>query len=401
MRKPGSWQSRVVAAAAVLAAGIGGWHWLLSDAAEPAPAAAAPAAAAPAPASQVAGSAPGPYSAAGLVAREQQLRLWSQRQERAEQVYRAYYEATRYPPTARPIAEHPDQVQPFAPVQEDLPMRDADGRPVPGLRLRSTQDRVFVASSESVRMTLQAFDGSGTVVPLQVRSAAAQTLPDGKALVQLVRADVPFTDDGAGADEVAGDEVHSGRLTPATQGFAGQGGSIRVRVDLQANGQAGTVGFDVIYVPDAAGRWAGVREALVDGDLHFYLKAEVPVAGRYVASARVRDASGVPFALLQFNEMLPAGSVEFDLVLPGLLVHDRQPAFPLQLVDVDGFLLKPDAFPDRVPLPRLPGVVHLSQRYGIDAFSSRQWQSEERDRYLAEYARDVVRAEGEIARLRR
>jgi hypothetical protein len=93
--------------------------------------------------------------------------------------------------------------------------------------------------------------------------------------------------------------------------------------------------------------------------------------------------------------------VEFDLTLPGLLVHDREPAFPLQLVDVDGFLLKPDAFPDRVPLPRLPGVVHASQRYGIDAFSSRQWQSEERDRYLAEYARDVVRAEGEIARLRR
>jgi hypothetical protein len=93
--------------------------------------------------------------------------------------------------------------------------------------------------------------------------------------------------------------------------------------------------------------------------------------------------------------------VEFDLALPGLLVHDRQPEFPLQLVDVDAFQLKPDAFPDRVPLPRLPGVVHLSQRYGIDAFSSRQWQSEERDRYLAEYARDVVRAEGEIERLRR
>jgi hypothetical protein len=397
--KSGSWLSRLIVATAVLAAGIGGWYWLLSDAAEPPSSAAA--AVEPAPAPRVAGSGPAPYSTAGLAVREQQLQLWSQRQERAEQVYRAYLEATRYPPTARPISEHPDQMQPFAPVQEDLPMRDAEGRPVSGLRLRSTQDRVFVGSGESVRMTLQAFDGSGAVVPLQVRRAAAQTLPDGKALMQLVRVEVPFTDDGAGADEVAGDQIHAGRLTPGSQGFAGQAGSIRVRVDFEANGQTGTVGFDVIHAPDQAGRWAGVREALVEGDLHFYLKAEVPVAGRYVASARVRDASGVPFALLQFNEVLPAGSVEFKLALPGLLVHDRQPEFPLQLVDVDAFQLKPDAFPDRVPLPRLPGVVHLSQRYGIDAFSSRQWQSEERDRYLAEYARDVVRAEGEIERLRR
>jgi hypothetical protein len=70
-------------------------------------------------------------------------------------------------------------------------MRDAEGRPVAGLRLRTTQDRVFVGNGESVRMTLQAFDGSGAVVPLQVRRAAAQTLPDGKALVQLVRVEVP------------------------------------------------------------------------------------------------------------------------------------------------------------------------------------------------------------------
>jgi hypothetical protein len=50
-----------------------------------------------------------------------------------------------------------------------------------------------------------------------------------------------------------GDQIHAGRLTPATQGFAGQAGSIRVRVDVDANGQAGTVGFDVINAPDQGG----------------------------------------------------------------------------------------------------------------------------------------------------
>lgn len=388
--------------ALVVLAVVLGWRW---RAAEADSAAEAKVVAARTPSSQVgpsnaslpAGS--GPFTAAGLVARRQQLAQWQQRYARAEQVYSSYRDATRYPPESRPIDEHPDQLRPFDPVVEELPLRDASGKPLKDLRLRTTQERVFASGAESSRFTIEAMDGTGRAVPIQVQRSAAQTIPDSKTLITIIQANVPFTDDGMGADEVAGDGKYSGRLAPASQGFAGHSGTIRVLVQLSANGEQGVAAFDLVYTPAVPATWAGVREAPEDGGLNFYLKAQVKTAGRYVASARVYDANGVPFALLQFNEEVAAGPAEFKLPLAGALIHDRQPAFPLQLVDVEGFLLRPDTFPDRAMMPRQAGVVHSSRRYELDSFSSAEWQSEERARYLAEYGRDVKEALDAMARL--
>ena len=340
-----------------------------------------------------------PFTAAGLAARQQQLALWQQRYSRAEQVYNSYRDATRYPPESRPIDEHPDQVRPFDPVVEELPLRDASGKPLKDLRLRTTQERVFASGAESSRFTIEATDAGGRAVPIQVQRSAAQTIPDSKTLINIIQANVPFTDDGMGADEVAGDGKYSGRLAPASQGFAAHSGTIRVLVQLSANGEQGVAAFDLVYTPAVPATWAGVREAPEEGGLNFYLKAQVKTAGRYVASARIYDANGMPFALLQFNEEVGAGPAEFKLPLAGALIHDRQPTFPLQLVDVEGFLLLPDTFPDRAMMPRQAGVVHSSRRYDLDSCSSAEWQSEERDRYLAEYGRDVKEALDAMARL--
>ena len=395
-RVSGLWVA-VAAVAALL-----GWRWYVAeaDAAAEAQAASAQAQSSPAARSNASPSAAaGPFTAAGLAARQRQLALWQQRYARAEQVYSSYRDATRYPPESRPIDEHPDQVRPFDPVVEELPLRDASGKPVKDLRLRTTQERVFASGAESSRFTIEATDGAGRAVPIQVQRSAAQTIPDSKTLITIVQADVPFSDDGMGADEVAGDGRYSGRLAPAAQGFAAYAGTIRVMVQLSANGEQGVAAFDVVYTPAVPATWAGVREAPEEGGLNFYLKAMVKTAGRYVASARVYDANGVPFALLQFNEEVGAGPAEFKLPLAGALIHDRQPAFPLQLVDVEGFLLRPDIFPDRAMMPRQAGVVHSSRRYDLGGFSSSEWQSEERDRYLAEYGRDVKEALDAMTRL--
>ena len=117
-------------------------------------------------------------------------------------------------------------------------------------------------------------------------------------------------------------------------------------------------------------------------------------------SARVFDAKGAPFALLQFNDEVPAGTAEFKLNLFGALIRDKNPAFPLRLVDVDGFLLQADTFPDRALMARQGGVVHTSQRYSTDSFSPAEWTSQERERYLAEYGRDVQEAQDQLDRLK-
>lgn len=392
----------VLLACGALGVAFFAWLWLQTGLGNGAKQAGAVRVAAPAPSAglPVTGSS-GPEGAALTEARLRQIQLWHQRHERAQHVYETYRNATRYPPTARPIAEHPDQVTPFAPAQEDTVMRDPAGKPVAGFRIRSTQDRVFVTGAESVRLTIEAVDANGGPVPLLVRHSAAQSLADTKMLVTVVRVPVPFVDDGSGVDVAAGDGRYSAQFTPASQGFGAQPGTIRVVMELQVDGKPGAAAFDVVYDPDVPGTWSGVREALEDGDLHFYLKAQVSQPGRYVASARLQDANGVPFAVLQYNDEVAAGAVEFRLSVPGLLVHDHRPAFPLRLVDVEAFLLKPDTFPDRAMMPRLAGVVHTTAVYQIDNFAAQEWRSEQRDRYLAEYIKDLVRAEDELSRLRR
>lgn len=341
-------------------------------------------------------SAGAPYSPAGLQSRQEQLTLWRGRYERAEQIYASYRDATRYPYDSRPIAEHPDQVRPFAPIAEELALRSANGEAVKGIRLRTTQERVFLSGAESVKYTIAAVDDSGKPLPLIIRNASAQSIPDSRTPIKVVQTAVAFSDDGAADDDRAGDGVYSARLTPATQGFAAYAGTIRLLAEVASDAQQGVAHFDVVYTPDVPATWAGVREALEAGSLNFYLKANVRQAGRYVVSARVDDANGVPFALLQFNDEVAAGSREFRLQVFGALVLDKNPAFPLRLRDVDGFLLIPDKFPDRFTMARQAGVVHTSARYARDRFSSAEWTSEERTRYLTEYGKDAETARRQV-----
>jgi hypothetical protein len=348
----------------------------------------------------VPGTGPGaPYSAEGAQSRQAQLTLWQGRYERAEQIYSSYRDATRYPHESRPISEHPDQVRPFAPVQEETPMRKANGEPAKGVRLRTSQERVFVTGAETVRFTVQAVDAGGKVLPLVVTRASAQSVAETTVLSPIIQSAVNFRDDGSGADTQSGDGIYSAQLQPAQQGFAAFAGTIRMLAQVSAGGEQGVAHFDVVYTPAVPATWAGTRDALEAGSLNFYLKANVLQAGRYVVSARVDDANGTPFALLQFNDEVAAGQREFKLTLFGALVRDKNPAFPLRLRDVEGFLLLADKFPDRAMMARQVGDVHRSARYAVDSFSPNEWSSEERERYLAEYGKDAQTALEQVNRL--
>ena len=379
----------ILSAAAALA-GLLGWQWHAADARLRAERSGSGRASDP----TVAG---GP---AATATHEQQLAFWRERYSRAEAVYNGYRDATRYPPESRPLSEHPDQAKPYAPIAEDVPLRDASGKPATGVHLRTTQERAFVAAGESVRFSIEAVDESGRSVPLVIERSLAQAMPDTKTLSTIIRADVPFNDNGMAPDVAAGDGKFSALLTPSVLDFANYTGTIRLAVDVSANGQKGVVQFDVVYVPSVPATWAGVREAQEQGSLNFYLKVQVRTPGRYVATARVYDADGAPFALLQFNDEVPAGPAEFKLPLAGVLVRDKNPKFPLRLVDVEGFLQRPNASPDRIMMPRQAGDAYASKHYDLDSFSDNEWQSEERSRYLDQYGRDMDRARTELARLR-
>jgi hypothetical protein len=71
------------------------------------------------------------------------------------------------------------------------------------------------------------------------------------------------------------------------------------------------------------------------------------------------------------------------------------------LCQVDGFLLIPDADPDRALMQRLQGKQHVSRSYALTAFSDAEWDSEERRRYLEEYGKDVESARRHLEHIRR
>jgi hypothetical protein len=145
--------------------------------------------------------------------------------------------------------------------------------------------------------------------------------------------------------------------------------------------------------------WVGQpREAMEDGSLVFVLRADVRTPGRYVVTGRVDDAQGRPFALATFNEVLGPGPNDIRLTVFGKLMHDGGAALPLTLRDVDGYLLKENTDPDRELMPRLEGRLLTSRKGSLEGVSQAEWDSEERQRHLLEFARDRKAAAAELAK---
>jgi hypothetical protein len=388
------------APAAALIGGLLGW-WVVAwqaDAKGDAVAAAQPARAKAASAPTRAGSAP--FSASGQLTREAQLALWQQRLERAEQALQTYSEHTRYPHTSRPADEQADQMFPNNPVMEEHPLREAKGKAAEGVRLRTTQERVFVQGDESVRFTVWLVDEQGQALPLRVLNAAAREVTPPTVASQFPVLPVVFTDDGTGGDRAAGDREFTATLRPAAQGFAALAGQIRLEVFMEYRGERGFTYFDIYVSPDAPAAWRGpVRDVVENGSLNFYLGATVREPGRYVVTGRIDDADGQPFALLTFNDEVGRGDTEFRLSLFGKLIRDARPAMPLTLRDVVAFRLREEGHPDRALMPRLNGEVHVSGKHALASFSEAEWSGEERARYLAELTRDVDEAQKKVDQL--
>lgn len=309
----------------------------------------------------------------------------------ADHTYCSYLTNTRYPPTSRPAGHHPDQLYPNQPVLEAHPMRREGGNSGDsdaGVLLHTSQSRVYLAAGETVTFSLHAQDAAGSALPLVVTSALAQGITYGASRA-APRVGLAF----AAAD----DGVWSAGFAPGQGGLAGFHGTIRTEVRYSAGGKKGFVLFDVVHSPALPARWTGeVEEAVGNGALRFVLHLDVQQPGRYVISGRVDDAAGQPFALASFNEVLGAGEQEVALDVFGKLLHDGMPRLPLTLRDVEGHLLREDADPDRLLLPRLEGRVFESRTVALDGVPDQEWRSEERSRYLAEYAKDRRQARARL-----
>ncbi len=403
----------VLPAAAVCSAAI--W-WVGSTAGTPPLAPAAPEASTPdAPAPRAATPAPsgarrgGPFNDAALAQRKAELALWQQRLQRSKDVLAAYQASTRYPFDSRPAKEHGDQWQLHQLITNDLPLRMPGTSVTPGMRVHTTQQKVFAAGNDTIEFTVTAVDDNGNVLPLKIVSSVSHGAPPEPGTTPTLPTAAsapaptvmqPFVDDGSSGDAQAGDGTFSAQLNPVAEGFGNYAGMIRTELTVQSGSTQGYVAFDVVYSPQVPATWAGpVRESLDDGSLDLFLAANVTQAGRYVVTGRVDDANGQPFAFVSFNDELGTGAQQVKLTIYGRLVRDQKPAFPLTLHDIDGFLLKPDAYPDRALMPARDGPVYTTRVYKPGVFTDATFASDETSRYVAEYGKDVSKAQQQVDQL--
>ena len=316
-----------------------------------------------------------PGAAAGDAPRE----VREARLQRARTTLERYLESTKYPPESRPLSEQPDQVEPHHVPPTRLPLAGNENKDS-DVRVILRQDRFYLSGDETVTFTVECGTIDGPA-PCDIQSSIAAAPGTDRQV------EVPFTPAG-------GEEMYTAALAPQTQGFAGYHGPIHLALALRIAGESGTAGFDVEYTPEPPATFTGrVTDRLKDGSLVIGLEMDIDEPGRYVLAARVDDANGKSFAYLGFNDELPRGRVEAPLVLFGKLVLDEEARAPFRLRDVEGFLLREDAYPDRALIPTVEGVMHTTRSYERDDFSPEEWQSEQRDRYVEELTRDVERAE--------
>ncbi|HET9619974.1 MAG TPA: hypothetical protein VFP84_01315 [Kofleriaceae bacterium] len=299
------------------------------------------------------------------------------RVQRAQQTLDNYVQATKYPPTSRPLREHPDLIEPLNKVDHRQIL-------VPGgqARLRLRYDRTFVVGDDAVVIRLSGEDSAGNPAPCEILSANASAAPVGPDAGKLAAVPLVFTGDGPGS--------FTTRFQPGKQGFAQHLGGIRIAVHARVADEDGTPSFDLYYTPTPPAVFTrAVREVLDNGSLTLNLGINVHKAGRYLINARVDDANGNGFAFLAFNDEVAEGAQEIPLVVFGKLIHDGHAGAPFKLRDVEGFLLKEDTDPDRELVQPLLGTVYTTQAYPQSAFSDQEWQSEQRTRTIDEFTRNL------------
>jgi hypothetical protein len=327
----------------------------------------------------------------GLAPRE----LAERRLERARRTLDSYLQATRYPPVSRPLSERPDLQNARSVPTATQPLARADGK-LTDAKVTLSQDRYFLVGDEAARLTVSCTTSEGPARCEVIRSEARvpPTMPQAGTIPP---APIAFYNDGRDGDPKAGNGVPTALFAPAREGFGGYHGPIGVDLLLHVDGEEGGARFEVLYTPAAPARFTGdVREALEEGSLCMYVQMAIDKPGRYVLHARADDTNGKRFAFLEYNEELSAGSQEAKMCLFGKLVRDEHARSPFVLRDLEGFLLKEDAYPDRELVPALVGSVHRTGSYEESQFSDAEWESEEKKRHVDEFTKDVAEAEKEL-----
>ncbi|MBK8258151.1 MAG: hypothetical protein IPK82_36480 [Polyangiaceae bacterium] len=301
------------------------------------------------------------------------------RRARAEFTLGSYLDWAQYPPHSRPARERPDRMMPVRGRRRSLPLAGSEGG-TDSARVILWQSRSHVAGAENVGFAI-ACERDGAPLPCAVSSAVATPeLAGGPQPSPVV-----FVPDPKHIGAAYTLDFH-----PDVEGFHAYTGPIGVTALVTAGAETQTASFVFEYTSDPPATFTGrFTEAMNHGSLSICAGLLVRETGRYLFEARVADAEGTRFAFVTADVNLAAGPGEACFVLFGKLVLDENAAAPFTLLDVEGFVLLEEAFPDRHTVPALPGNVYTTHFYADTSFSSDEWESAAKTRMAEGLARAV------------
>jgi hypothetical protein len=268
-------------------------------------------------------------------------------------------------------ARYPRSAQPLAPDEADPIVRDREISPVESRGRNGAEPvlRVFAAAmgfeSPEPAVVYAELTTNGRPVPAREIRATLTT----EMLAPL--AEVPFHDDGADGDAVAGD----GRWTVVFPGDALGGPlstSYLVQVHARLDGddeRKGAASF--LYASPHAQLTGGYRDALVDGSLVVGIEVDVAQAGRFHVEATLYGAGGTEkIAWAQAAQWLEPGTQWLDLSFFGLILRER---------GIDGpYVLRYVALSTTTEMPnaknRLAENAYQTAAYRAAGFSDRPYQ---------------------------
>lgn len=293
----------------------------------------------------------------------------------------SYRAAARFPAWSRPVA--PGEVDPVRAKRVPAP----HSLPEPGGDLVITVWSGEVSFEHPAPITLHAAVDRTGAGRQELASVSGEVVDAAGAVVGLVT----YADDGAGADERAGDGVWSASFILPGDRVPALAESFGVEVTAWTAGGESlgvTCGF-LVSRPHAAltGRY---RDRVVAGDLVVGAEVEVRQAGRFHLAGTLASPNGEPVAWAQAAAELAPGRHWLDLAFYGLALHERGVAGPYRLASLA--LATTTTMPNA--LNHLVEDAHRTRAYPLARFHARPFGD-------ADLARAAERLEADAGRARR
>jgi hypothetical protein len=316
---------------------------------------------------------------------EERERRW---RERMQQVIANFEKYWRYPMASRPMSENSELLLPHH-VEPTVRPLSRDAKETSKTFIRTSQDRMFMTAGETAAVMIEAFQ-DGNHAQASVSRAWLSKMEGEPTTMGPPIAPIHFHDDGVAPDQVANDGIQTALVDPPQSQLATFAGNLAVAAEVTVGSENGNAYFTLTYTGNPPARFTGtMRDVVEDGSLVFYAGVEVYRPGRYNITARVEDAGGKAFALIEFKESLDQSSKEARLLVFGKLIHDEGALAPFSIRDVEGMRFIEDAHPDREMMAMWAGPFQ-SQRYPMTSFSDKDYDTPEKNRQLGNLKQDLA-----------